>query len=913
VFTRTRVLAYLFTAALVVPIAACCGIPCRFDGSGLPYEFNRGTAPHTSVIYCDIEKERRCAEAADVAVGIDITMPSFSHEPTVIGLDLSADAVARCGANGEAIVYHDSFPRGTPICVGTDAVPGLYSTVDTACVAFCSGLGDLDNCGQRAKASTGASAPFPDACSDSGAIRPNFDDPREDATPTPTPTATVTPTPTPEVTPGVPVTWTALVNVTAMGNTLVKTTADGWDGGGISVQTLGSGDGFVEFTATENATARLCGLGTGNTGPQENDVDFGIHLAGGNVYINENGNQSGSLGPYFAGDVFRVAVDQGLIRYSRNGAALPSTPRTPTYPLRVDTSLYTQNAQITNAIVYFPMSLTAAPRPVAAALAGSRRQALTLDNPEGELKIHLDVEDPFGTIDKSSPISEGRVELISPEGDVSAPTTPTKRFILTQASLRFRDFTISKYFNDVHHRQVAVQLRNAVPFTATSVGAGLYEFSIPETEIGFYGGAIVDGGYRSGFDQPRQPVTGKIDLNTGAFEAKVVMDRHASISIIGFDLDLDGTLTVNMHGTLTFPDTDGDGVPDKSDNCRLISNPDQAPVASPTISAPADITLASCRQPQIGTATAKDVCNGGPVTITNDAPSVFPLGSRTVVWTATDSRGQTATDTQLVTVADTTRPVFTFVPAPVTVTACGPVDLHGPAIATDDCGPTTVTNDAPAYFPSGSTVVTWTARDVSGNVRTATQVVTVNDTTPPVFTHVPPPVTITTCVNASIGQAQASDSCGVTVTNDAPAKFPLGPTTVTWMAIDGAGNVGTVTQRVTAELGDDATCCPTGTHLILGTAGGDTIVGTAGSDCILTRDGDDTVDARDGNDFVSGGAGRDVLGGGLGNDLLNGRTSDDVIDGGPGNDKIDGGPGYDTCAGGTGTNQIKGCEQKTGG
>jgi len=42
-----------------------------------------------------------------------------------------------------------------------------------------------------------------------------------------------------------------------------------------------------------------------------------------------------------------------------------------------------------------------------------------------------------------------------------------------------------------------------------------------------------------------------------------------------------------------------------------------------------------------------------------------------------------------------------------------------------------VTHDAPDLFPLGTTVVTWTATDASGNVASDTQAVVVVDTTPP--------------------------------------------------------------------------------------------------------------------------------------------------------------------------------------
>ncbi|MCL6261773.1 HYR domain-containing protein, partial [Aquiflexum sp. TKW24L] len=80
---------------------------------------------------------------------------------------------------------------------------------------------------------------------------------------------------------------------------------------------------------------------------------------------------------------------------------------------------------------------------------------------------------------------------------------------------------------------------------------------------------------------------------------------------------------------------------------------------APNISAPANINI----QLQQGQDTATDVDLGEPNTsdncgvedVSNDAPDSFPVGMTTVTWTVTDFNGNTATDTQTVTVlpADT--------------------------------------------------------------------------------------------------------------------------------------------------------------------------------------------------------------------------------------------------------------------
>ncbi len=68
---------------------------------------------------------------------------------------------------------------------------------------------------------------------------------------------------------------------------------------------------------------------------------------------------------------------------------------------------------------------------------------------------------------------------------------------------------------------------------------------------------------------------------------------------------------------------------------------------------------------------------------------------------------------------------------------------------------------------------------------------------------------------ASIGTATGTDNCGVpTITNDAPASFPIGNTTVTWTSTDGAGNFVTCTQVVTVVDNENPTItCPNDTAI----------------------------------------------------------------------------------------------------
>ena len=157
--------------------------------------------------------------------------------------------------------------------------------------------------------------------------------------------------------------------------------------------------------------------------------------------------------------------------------------------------------------------------------------------------------------------------------------------------------------------------------------------------------------------------------------------------------------------------------------------------SNPTITPPADIIVQATGLKtivNIGQATATDdVSTPANIIITNNAPASFPVGAITVIWTATDEGGNSATATQIVTVVDTTAPIVTP-PPNLTVTSTGtltPVDI-GVATATDNVGVVIISNDVvvttpPPSFPVGTTAVTWNAEDAAGNIGMAIQTITV--------------------------------------------------------------------------------------------------------------------------------------------------------------------------------------------
>ncbi len=69
------------------------------------------------------------------------------------------------------------------------------------------------------------------------------------------------------------------------------------------------------------------------------------------MVIYEAGGYRGLFASYEAGDRFRISVSSGVVRYWRNGAVIYNSTKPPSYPLAVDTSLFSPGATITNVVI----------------------------------------------------------------------------------------------------------------------------------------------------------------------------------------------------------------------------------------------------------------------------------------------------------------------------------------------------------------------------------------------------------------------------------------------------------------------------------------------------------------------------------------------------------------------------------
>ena len=212
----------------------------------------------------------------------------------------------------------------------------------------------------------------------------------------------------------------------------------------------------------------------------------------------------------------------------------------------------------------------------------------------------------------------------------------------------------------------------------------------------------------------------------------------------------------------------------------------------------------------------------------------FSVGTTPVIYTFDNGNGGTVNCTFNVIVVDNQNPTITC-PADVIVnanTSTGATNVNiGNPLFGDNCPGAMVSNNHPSTtYPIGETTVTWAVTDASDNVTICTQKVTVNNiattiTCPPALT-----IEANNCTSATgvvLGTPTISGNCNAvpTITNNAPAAFLIGQTTVIWTVSDGCGNTATCTQLITVtgfsvNLGPDKSLCQGPVTLTAATTGG---------------------------------------------------------------------------------------------
>jgi large repetitive protein len=212
------------------------------------------------------------------------------------------------------------------------------------------------------------------------------------------------------------------------------------------------------------------------------------------------------------------------------------------------------------------------------------------------------------------------------------------------------------------------------------------------------------------------------------FATATATDACGSAFTLTFeDVTTPGTCAGSYSVTRTWTATDACG--NASNASQTIAVQD---ITAPVVTCAADITVNNDPGSCGATVTVPQpavVENCSSVTLVNsvnqtaDASGFYPVGTTQVIWTVADECGNTTTCSMTVTVTDTEAPVIT---CPADILICSTEQpVLGNATATDNCGVAGITNNAPATFEPGTTLVAWTATDIHGNTSTCTQTVVI--------------------------------------------------------------------------------------------------------------------------------------------------------------------------------------------
>eukprot|EP00353_Schmidingerella_taraikaensis_P001121 CAMPEP_0185596404 /NCGR_PEP_ID=MMETSP0434-20130131/80735_1 /TAXON_ID=626734 ORGANISM="Favella taraikaensis, Strain Fe Narragansett Bay" /NCGR_SAMPLE_ID=MMETSP0434 /ASSEMBLY_ACC=CAM_ASM_000379 /LENGTH=1678 /DNA_ID=CAMNT_0028224905 /DNA_START=575 /DNA_END=5607 /DNA_ORIENTATION=+ len=179
----------------------------------------------------------------------------------------------------------------------------------------------------------------------------------------------------------------------------------------------------------------------------------------------------------------------------------------------------------------------------------------------------------------------------------------------------------------------------------------------------------------------------------------------------------------------------------------------------------------------------------------------------TRTWTYTDGCGNTATETQIITVNDTQAPVLAAAPADASYQCAGDVPAMVNLGWTDNCdgsGTDAGTEVSDGLSCPETITRTWTYTDACGNNATETQIITVNDTQAPVFAA-PPAALNVQCAGdvpamVNLGWTDNCDGAGSVTGSDVSDGLSCPETiTRTWTYTDACGNNATETQIITVN------------------------------------------------------------------------------------------------------------------
>uniref|UniRef100_UPI0026374AF9 HYR domain-containing protein n=1 Tax=uncultured Polaribacter sp. TaxID=174711 RepID=UPI0026374AF9 len=213
--------------------------------------------------------------------------------------------------------------------------------------------------------------------------------------------------------------------------------------------------------------------------------------------------------------------------------------------------------------------------------------------------------------------------------------------------------------------------------------------------------------------------------------------------------------------------------------------------------------------------TAADNCAIDTFESSYNSGDLFPIGTTTVIYTATDINGNETTSSFEVTINDIENPIISDTPSDITQNndegLCGAVITWTAPTVSDNASIASYvsSHNSGDLFPVGSTTVTYTATDNYGNETISSFEVTVIDVEKPVVVSQPIITVIDFASNANQcgaivfwNEPEFTDNCSIASivqTHESGDLFLEGDTTVSYTITDVSGNETTVSIVVTIE------------------------------------------------------------------------------------------------------------------
>jgi len=311
-------------------------------------------------------------------------------------------------------------------------------------------------------------------------------------------------------------------------------------------------------------------------------------------------------------------------------------------------------------------------------------------------------------------------------------------------------------------------------------------------------------------------------LNSSYSEAGATAEDNVD-GDISVDIEITGFVDTNTEGLYSVYYDVSDSVSNAA--TTVVRTVSVQKSSAPFISVPVNIVVAATNSSGttktqiaianfLSSATAEDDVDG-VISVSHDAPEVFPLGQTTVTFSAMDSHGNTGFGQSVVTVEDQTDPLIVLTGSSSITLSVGDTYSEQGASANDnvdgDISGDILISGSVNPDVAGLYNIRYDAVDNAGNTASVTRQVSVQDAVAPVV--IPPASIIVAAVDVNgtpasqaviqnfLSSAAAIDTVdgSLLVTHDTPSILPLGVTVVTFSAVDESFNKGNAQASITVQ------------------------------------------------------------------------------------------------------------------